>query len=264
MNYDLVGLIPAAGRGTRIAPLPFSKELFPIGFHKLGQNGDGKLLPKAVSNYLIDQMRTAGVRDITMIVSSGKTDLLEYYGSGRRFGIQVAYLFDDNLRGMPQSMDLAWPWLQGRTVVFGMPDTIFSPTDVFSQLLSHQQKVESDITLGVFSTDRPQKLCVVELGSDGRVLYLEDKPAQTKLTTSWGCACWTPRFTEFMHGFLHDKSISSGSREIVLADVFQAAMDEGMKVHGVYFEGGEYIDMGTPDHLMQTVGRFGSSFDVLK
>ncbi len=261
MSDKVIGLIPAAGKGTRIAPLPFSKELFPIGFWENSYREDNKLLPKAVSNYLIDQMINATVQNIVMVVSSGKMDLLEYYGSGKNFGISLSYVFDDNLRGMPHSMDLAWHWLQNRTVVFGMPDTIFTPSDVFTQLLARHREVDADVTLGIFETDHPQTLCVADLDEKGRVIYLEDKPKQTSLTAAWGCACWSPRFSDFMHHYLETCYDPDSTGEIVLADVFKAAMDEGMNVYGVHFGEGEYIDMGTPENLRTTVGRYSALTD---
>ncbi len=55
---DVVALIPAAGRGTRIAPIPGSKEVFPIGFANV--EGD-KPEVKVVSQYLFDRMVAGGV-----------------------------------------------------------------------------------------------------------------------------------------------------------------------------------------------------------
>ena len=43
---SLVGLIPAAGKGTRLHPLPFSKELYPIGYLEVIVDGEKKLRPK--------------------------------------------------------------------------------------------------------------------------------------------------------------------------------------------------------------------------
>ena len=263
MTRNVIGLIPAAGKGTRISPLPCSKELFPVGFHEVKHNGSAKLLPKVVSHYLIDQMQTAGVEEIVMVVSSGKMDILEYFGSGSAFDLRIMYLFDDNLRGMPRSMDLAWPWLQERTVVFGMPDTIFSPSDVYDRMLSRLEEDQADVMLGVFHTDRPQKLCVVRLDGEGKVVHMEDKPTVTDLTIAWGCGCWSPKFSAFMHQFLQENPIAADGKEIVLADIFLAAMEEGLAVHGIYFEEGEYLDVGTPLHLATAVDRFSNGFHAL-
>ena len=57
---QVVGLLPAGGQGTRIGPLPCSKELFPIGFRSNEEGQD--LRPKVVSHYLLEKMRLAGIR----------------------------------------------------------------------------------------------------------------------------------------------------------------------------------------------------------
>ena len=44
---DLIGLIPAAGKATRIAPLPGSKELFPVGFTETLVNGQPRRYPRS-------------------------------------------------------------------------------------------------------------------------------------------------------------------------------------------------------------------------
>ena len=56
------GIIPAAGLGTRIQPLAFSKELLPVGTRL-----DGNIeRPRAVSEYLLDRMLMAGVDRISV------------------------------------------------------------------------------------------------------------------------------------------------------------------------------------------------------
>ena len=44
------GIVPAAGAGTRIQPLAFSKELLPVGSR---EDEDGVERPRAVSEYLV-------------------------------------------------------------------------------------------------------------------------------------------------------------------------------------------------------------------
>ncbi len=52
---DVVGLVPAAGEAKRLGKLPCSKELFPVGFHRVGDGG--QVNPKVVSQYLLEKMR---------------------------------------------------------------------------------------------------------------------------------------------------------------------------------------------------------------
>lgn len=254
MAERLVGLIPAAGLAKRVSPLPGSKELFPVGFREVQIDGHSQLRPKVVSQYLLDNMFQAGASRVWIVLGRGKTDIMEYYGDGTTFGGPIAYLMMDKLWGMPYTLDQAWSWLGEETVLFGMPDTIFTPDNAFQCLVSSHRKTAADVTLGIFPTSRPHKLCPVRLDADGRVLDMTDKPAVTDLMNTWGCACWAPRFTQFMHTYL--ASIFPPSSEVVLADVFRAAMADGLALRGVSFSDGEYIDIGTPDDLVAAVHRF--------
>ncbi len=70
------GIIPAAGAGSRIQPLAFSKELLPVGSRLDGETER----PKAVSEYLVERMVAAGVTKLCFVISPGKSDILEYDG----------------------------------------------------------------------------------------------------------------------------------------------------------------------------------------
>src|SRR3954453_2050545 len=72
------GIVPAAGAGSRIQPLAFSKELLPVGSRLEGETER----PRAVSEYLIERMLLAGANKLCFVISPGKSDILEYYGAG--------------------------------------------------------------------------------------------------------------------------------------------------------------------------------------
>src|SRR5688572_19363039 len=90
MPRAAIGLIPAAGLANRIAPLPCSKELYPVGF-RIDETGNAKR-PKVVSHYLLEKMRLAGVSRIYFILRTGKWDIPGYYGDGSMLNVPVAYL----------------------------------------------------------------------------------------------------------------------------------------------------------------------------
>ena len=73
------GIVPAAGAGSRIQPLAFSKELLPVGSRV---DGDGVERPKAVSEYLVERMIRAGATRICFVISPAKGDIVQYYGGG--------------------------------------------------------------------------------------------------------------------------------------------------------------------------------------
>lgn len=251
----VVGLIPAAGRAKRLTLLPGSKELFPIGFYNATLGGRVCLRPKVVSHYLLEAMVLAGVTKVYMILSKEKCDILRYYGDGAEFGAPIAYLVIDHFSGMPYTLNQAQPWLMDDTVIFGMPDTLFTPTDVFVDLLKRHSATRDDLTIGLFPTSNPQRFGMVALAAGDRVLKVIDKPAQTNLTHMWGMACWSPCFTHFMGEYLQ-KIPPPSEREVVLGDVFQAAVDEGLNVGAVRFDDGQYIDVGIPEDLRYAIQRF--------
>jgi len=89
------GIIPAAGQGTRIQPLAFSKELLPVG-----SRFDGSVeRPRAVSEHLIERMLAAGATKIAFVISPGKSDILEYFG-GAIGAARICYLVQRRPAGL--------------------------------------------------------------------------------------------------------------------------------------------------------------------
>src|SRR4029079_15216215 len=73
---EMWGLIPAAGLGSRIQPLAFSKELLPLGSRR-----DGEVeRPRAVSEHLVDRMLIAGVDRLCIVISPRESGTGGHYG----------------------------------------------------------------------------------------------------------------------------------------------------------------------------------------
>lgn len=247
----LAGLVPAAGRGKRLAPLPMPKELFPIGYQDYTIDGRVYKRPKVVSQYLIEHLVTAGAQKIIIVLGPEKHDIMHYFGSGSRFGVEIAYVYQEQPHGMPFGLDLAWSWLRdGDDVLFGMPDTIIEPADAFQSLHQARLATEADLMLGLFATDTPSKFGMVVLDGEQRVVETIDKPAETTLRYMWGNAAWNMTFGRFMHDYLiAHASWGCAARESVFGDVLNAAIRGGLSVRAHIFEGGRYIDIGTVEEL---------------
>ena len=71
----------APGQATRIAPSPCSKELYPIGFRRLDE--DGSLRPNAVCHYLLEKMRLASITRAYISLREGKWDIPAYFGEAK-------------------------------------------------------------------------------------------------------------------------------------------------------------------------------------
>jgi UTP-glucose-1-phosphate uridylyltransferase len=127
------GIIPAAGAGSRIQPLAFSKELLPVG----SRIQDEAEHPRAVSEYLVDRMSAGGADKICFVVSQGKSDILEYFG-GRVGPAHIAYVVQPRPAGLCDAIFRALPSIaRGEPVLIGLPDTIWFPEDGFAQLPEH-------------------------------------------------------------------------------------------------------------------------------
>src|SRR5262245_15338842 len=115
-EQEVVGLVPAAGRATRIAPLPCSKELYPIGFRSV--DGGKSTAPKVVSHYLLEKMRLAGITKIYIVLREGKWDIPGYFGDGSMLDMKLAYLMIGSPFGTPYTLDAAYPFLECSIIAF--------------------------------------------------------------------------------------------------------------------------------------------------
>ena len=253
-SKKILGIIPAAGKAARIAPLPCSKEIYPIGFIA---DKEGKIKsPKVVCHYLLEKMKIAGVNEVYIVLGDGKWDIPKYLGNGVLFDINIAYLIQGLTYGSPYTVDQAYPFVKDSVIVFGYPDVLFEPQDAFLSLLCKLEKCEADIILGVFPVDNPQKVDMIDMSDDGKVRKIVIKPKQTDLQYAWGIAVWNPSFTYFMHKYLHNKgNIQPSHPELHMGDVIQAAILEGLNVEGLLVSESPLLDIGTGDDLLKAVKR---------
>ena len=93
------GIVPAAGLGTRIQPLAFSKELLPVGTRSDGRTER----PRTVCEYLLDRMLWAGATRICFVISPAKTDIMNYFG-GKLGGASICYAIQSNPSGLCDSI----------------------------------------------------------------------------------------------------------------------------------------------------------------
>ncbi|WP_137388457.1 sugar phosphate nucleotidyltransferase [Rhodoligotrophos defluvii] len=224
------GIIPAAGRGSRIQPLAFSKELLPVGSRMDG----GTERPCAVSEYLVERMIRAGADKICFVISPGKTDIIEYYGSA--YGpATIAYVVQPQATGLCDSIFRATPLLApDEPVVIGLPDTVWFPEAALTDL------PDDALSFLLFPVEKPELFDAVRLDEHGNVLEIQVKRPDASSNWIWGAfkmpgrilhelkALWLEREAqdEFI-GTLVNEYIARGGRAI------------GVKA------GRSYVDVGT-------------------
>lgn len=262
---EVVGLMPAGGKAERIAPLPCSKELFPLGFQLM--EGSSRPRPKAVGHYLLEKFQLAGITKTYIILRKGKWDIPAYFGHGEFVNMHLGYLIMGESLGPPFTLDQAYPFVHDKLVAFGFPDIMISSENVFSSLLTQQERTQADVVLAVFPAHKPQIMDMVEMDENGKIHAMFLKPDKTDLELCWLGGVWTPVFTQFMHEYLqrfrkkNDFKTSKGgkleSEDLTVGAVIQAAISKGLQTYGVVFPEGKYIDIGTPDNLLKSLKMFG-------
>ncbi len=170
------GLIPAAGRGSRIQPLGFSKELLPIA--RRLDNGSER--PRAVSEFLVERLIAGGATKLCFVISSGKSDILEYFGGSTR-GIPVCYVVQPQPAGLCDAIFRALPLVYpDEPVAIGLPDTIWFPENGLTAL------PDDELSFLLFSVDHPELFDVVISDADGFVERIDVKPQTPQGSWIWG------------------------------------------------------------------------------
>src|SRR5574342_125164 len=242
MTEELIGLIPAAGKGVRLG-LPYPKELYPV----IRNNHY-----KPISQFVVDSLTNTGLKHIVFVINETKHQLMGYFGNGQRFGCSISYVVQEVIEGKTKStspglahaLDSAYHLTTRKTVFFGMADTLMQPADLFTKAYK-AMSIDDDIILCLFTTNRPEKFGMVKMDKDNHVLEIIDKPSKTDLTEMWGCIIWRPKFTEYLHKCVCDEGISD------FAKIMNDAIEAGMKFRGVHMVDGTYIDLGTYEEIAE-------------
>lgn len=240
----VVGIIPAAGMGSRLFPYNGGKELLPVGAQHVSIDGKEEERPKIVSQYVIEAMAEAGVEHIIIVTRPAKHGLMSLHLDGSQYGVHISYIVQ-HPASMAHSIDLAYDWIKTSTVVMGMPDTIVSPNNCIKQLLEHHRKDKAELSLGLFPTDKPHKFGMIKTDTDANIIYHEDKPAHTDATAMWGITAWEPSFTELLHK--QTRKPPTSDKEMALGDVFDVMMQQKKVCKAYPIVGGKYYDIGTYD-----------------
>lgn len=251
MNTDglqVVGIIPAAGNASRIAPIPCSKEIFPVGF----QGNSDSVTVKVAATHILESLTEANASQAYMIIRKGKWDIPQYLGMGNQPGYSLAYIISEPTPGTHYTIDLAYRFVKDKLVILGFPDILFKPKNAFAILLDRQRETGAEIVLGLFKTDKPHKGDMVVIDERGRIKNIIIKPSKTDLIYCWAMAAWTPVFTEYLHASvarIENKALQNNHQEeIYIGHVIREAIKDGFSVEGVIFKDGFFVDIGTvPD-----------------
>jgi glucose-1-phosphate thymidylyltransferase len=224
------GIIPAAGQGSRIQPLAFSKELLPVGSRRDGE----RERPRAVSEYLVERLVLGGADKICFVISPGKSDIVAYYGAGA-FSASVFYSVQPEPAGLCDAVFRALPLVApDEPVLVGLPDTVWFPADALAQLPGDR------LSFLLFPVDRPELFDAVVLDERDRVLEIQVKSPQATSGWIWGAF----KMPGSVLQALHDLWRARDRRDEYVGTLVNAYLAQGGHACGVR-AGESYVDVGT-------------------
>lgn len=224
------GIVPAAGLGSRIQPLAFSKELLPVGTRH-----DGAVeRPRAVSEHLLERMVAGGANRICFVVSPVKTDIVTYFG-GHFGNVPICYAVQQNPGGLCDALFSALPLIaEDDEVLVGLPDTVWFPLHGYKLL------PEGKFSFLLFPVKRPELFDAVVTDENGRVEQIQVK--QPNPATEWVWGAFRLRGGEFVD--LHHLWLERKRMDEYLGTLVNAYLRGGGTAWGV--KGGDtYVDVGT-------------------
>jgi UTP-glucose-1-phosphate uridylyltransferase len=219
----IVGLIPAAGKAERIDGLP--KYLLP--------SKDGFLLEE-----LCDRMLAGGAEQILIGANPENRAIIE------RYAPKEAVVYSVNTSNMSQTLLAARTWCGNRNVVFGMPDTYWTPKYIFDGMVEALGEVPVAAACWRARDDQlVGKLGMVRIEykfldkgytvQTPVITDVVDKPARVTYKDAWGALAWRPEFWD---------CVQVGDAHIGYA--IQRALARQMTVRAMMQEG-SYWDCGT-------------------
>ncbi len=228
----MLGIIPAAGRGTRIQPLGFSKELLPVG----SRRDDMGERPCAVSEYLVERMIAGGADKICFVIGPGKSDILEYYRGGVREASTV-YVVQPEASGLCDAILRAAPLVRDdEPILVGLPDTIWFPLEGFLAL------PDDRLAFLLFPVEHPQFFDAVVLDHDDYVREIQVKRENAASNWIWGAFKMPGRVFHDLHALWRARERA----DEFMGTLVNAYIAGGGTAIGVR-AGEAYVDVGTVD-----------------
>lgn len=233
------GIILAGGSGTRLYPLTkvTSKQLLPV-------------YDKPMIYYPLSTLMLAGIRDILII--STPHDLPNFerlLGDGSQFGVSFSYKVQEVPNGLAQAFVLGEEFIGDDDVCLILGDNIFYGNHFGSMLKNAVEIAETNkraVVFGKYVND-PERFGVAEFDEDGKVISLEEKPANPKSNYAVvGLYFYDNRVVEYA------KQLKPSARgEYEITDLNKIYLENGELDIQVFGRGFAWLDTGTIESLAE-------------
>lgn len=168
------GVVLAGGLATRLRPLTWvtNKHLLPV-------------YNKPMIYYPLEMMRKVGMKEVLLITSGEHVgDFANLLKSGDEFGMRLYYAIQQNpTGGIADAMKLAEEFSHHEPLLVILGDNIFN-FDLKTSVKKFQEQLDKEkraaMIFGVHRDTEARQYGVIEMGEDGKVISIEEKPEKPK------------------------------------------------------------------------------------